>query len=1489
MLRYRALSPFLALSTLLLLAVCAVSPAWAADDAPGTKGPGKKKIAFMAGAKSHGYGSHEHYAGCVLLAKAIQNNVPGVETVVYRDGWPEDPKAFDDADCIVMYCDGGGRHPVNDHLEQVDRLAKRGVGVVCIHYGVEVPKGPSGEKFLDWIGGYFEPFWSVNPHWTAEFDKFPEHPITRGVEPFSINDEWYYHMRFRDGMKGVTPILTDLPSDSTLSRPDGAHSGNPDVRKAIANKEPQHVAWAMEREDGGRGFGFTGGHFHWNWGDPNFRKLVLNAILWTAKAEVPQGGVEDKPVTIEQLEENQDYEQPQNFNPEEIKKRLNLQGATSAGEKTKAPVAGAAKPVFTSPIVTPKTPGHAVEIDADITGASELYLVVRDGGDGFSCDWADWAEPCLIGPEGEKKLTELKWKSAQTDFGQVRVDKNVGGRELRIGGESVAYGIGTHANSIIAFDLPKGYTRFKARGGLDNGGADQGSCGSNSSVQFSVFTGKPAMFVAQHGGGASAASRDPADAVDGLDVADGLQATLFSSEPNLLSVTNLDVDHRGRVWVCEVVNYRKHNGERPEGDRILILEDKDGDGKADDTKVYYQGRDVDSAMGICVLGNKVIVSATPNVIVFTDTDGDDKPDKKELLFTKTGQVQHDHSAHSFLFGPDGKLYWNFGNTGKAVFDKDGKPVVDIHGAEVVDNGKPYYGGMPFRCNLDGGQFEVLAHNFRNNYEVTVDSFGNLWQSDNDDDGNRAVRINFVMEHGNYGYRDEMTGAGWKDSRTGMHEEIPLRHWHLNDPGVVPNLLQTGAGSPTGICFYEGDLLPKVFQNQIIHSDAGPNVVRAYPAQKDGAGYSAESVNILHGARDNWFRPADVCVAPDGSLLITDWYDPGVGGHNMQDMQRGRIFRVAPPNTKYMAPKFDFSTVDGALAALRNPNLATRYLAWTALHAVGDKAEPALQKEFTTADNPYHQARALWLLGKIGGRGEHYVSEAIQSDNPDLRNVGIRLARQLDLDVIPIIEKLAHDTSPQVRRECCIALRHNDSPQAPALWTELALQHDGKDRWYLEALGIAADKQWDTFFNAWLAKVGDDWKSPAGRDIVWRSRAEAALPLLAELILDSSTVAKDRLRYFRAFDFHPASSAKQQALLALAAAEHPDPAEIAALALKHLGSVDLSKSPELRKVIDRALESAAGTVQFVSLIDQFKVQGREAELLALAQQHSDDEVGVEAIRLLLARGERQQIAEAVRGQDLEKSLATVRVLGNSADGRIAGFLLPLVKDDKFDLELRRQATRAAATTRNGAQQLIDLAKAGQLDERLKASASFQLNAAPWDEIRGVAAKLFPAPPGKNDKPLPPIADLVKMKGSVASGQNVFVKVAECAKCHIVNKQGKEVGPDLSEIGGKLSRQAMLESILFPSAGISHNYETYIVALDSGNVVTGVLLSETADNVTLKGADAIARTFKKSEIEQMQKTNISIMPADLQKTMTAQELVDVVEYLTTLKKAVAAGGE
>lgn len=275
----------------------------------------KKKVLFLSGGPSHGYAEHEHLAGCMLLSKRINESGLPITSEVIK-GWPADPKAFDGVAAIVMYCDGGGGHLIMKHLDQFNELVKKGVGVGNIHYAVEVPKGDGGNAMLAAMGGYFETFLSINPHWTGEFKDFPKHPTANGVKPFKTNDEWYYHMRFAEKMEGVTPLITGVPPDSTRNGKDDAHGGNQEIRDGKGKGLQEHVVWVYQRpNNGGRGFGCTGGHFHRNWTQDDFRKAILNSIVWIAGLEVPPNGVESKRPDAEEMLQNipEQKKKPANF------------------------------------------------------------------------------------------------------------------------------------------------------------------------------------------------------------------------------------------------------------------------------------------------------------------------------------------------------------------------------------------------------------------------------------------------------------------------------------------------------------------------------------------------------------------------------------------------------------------------------------------------------------------------------------------------------------------------------------------------------------------------------------------------------------------------------------------------------------------------------------------------------------------------------------------------------------------------------------------------------------------------------------------------------------------------------------------------------------------------------------------------------------------------------------------------------------------------
>lgn len=271
--------------------------------------PGLTKIVLVAGRQSHGPGEHEFFAGCALLMKLLRQT-PGVFPVMARDGWPKDARTFEGANAVVFFMDGGNGHPIlqKNHLEQVHKLMDSGTGFVNLHYAVEYPKS-QGETILRWLGGYYETGYSTNPHWKADIKTLPEHPIAHGVKPFAIQDEWYYNIRFAPDMRGVTPIVKATPPDETRRTPEAKkHPGREEI-----------LGWAFERANGGRSFGFTGAHFHRNWGDENFRRLVVNAILWTAKVEVPPGGAK---VDLE---------------PSELERNLDRKTARRPKEPAKAP------------------------------------------------------------------------------------------------------------------------------------------------------------------------------------------------------------------------------------------------------------------------------------------------------------------------------------------------------------------------------------------------------------------------------------------------------------------------------------------------------------------------------------------------------------------------------------------------------------------------------------------------------------------------------------------------------------------------------------------------------------------------------------------------------------------------------------------------------------------------------------------------------------------------------------------------------------------------------------------------------------------------------------------------------------------------------------------------------------------------------------------------------------------------------------------------
>ena len=335
-------------------------------------------------------------------------------------------------------------------------------------------------------------------------------------------------------------------------------------------------------------------------------------------------------------------------------------------------------------------------------------------------------------------------------------------------------------------------------------------------------------------------------------------------------------------------------------------------------------------------------------------------------------------------------------------------------------------------------------------------------------------------------------------------------------------------------------------------------------------------------------------------------------------------------------------------------------------------------------------------------------------------------------------------------------------------------------------------------------------------------------------------------------------------------------------LLRLKNIDVNAKPTLKQAVLRYLQTIEGTPRYLEIIERFEIQDNNSQLLRMLQQAPASTTGVQAARLLLKFDDQEQLQQGLQNQDDQRAIATIRALSIVSNKASTALLQPLVSAPQRSNAVRNAAISGLGRNLNGQRFLLEMVQNGRIEKPFEFSVANALYSSSDASIRSAVAKHLTLPQTKGSTPLPPVPELVKMQGTAALGQKVFTTVGTCNKCHKIDGQGKEVGPDLSEIGSKLSREAMFVAILDPSAGISHNYETYLVATDEGNVFTGIKVSETDETITIKTAEAIERTLPKQELEQIVKQKVSLMPADLQKNLTVTDLVNVVDYLATLKK-------
>ncbi|MEI2722307.1 MAG: PVC-type heme-binding CxxCH protein [Verrucomicrobiota bacterium] len=851
-----------------------------------------------------------------------------------------------------------------------------------------------------------------------------------------------------------------------------------------------------------------------------------------------------------------------------------------------------------------------------------------------------------------------------------------------------------------------------------------------------------------------------------LQAADDLEVTLWAASPMLKNPTNLDTDKDGRLWVAEGVNYRSHYDRQPEGDRIAVLQDTDGDGQADQSWTFVQEPFLRTPMGIAVIDNKIVVSMTPDLIVYTDVNRDLKfdlaVDKREVILTGINGRKHDHSLHSVTCGPDGQWYWNAGNCGAVFTDKSGVNfrIGSTHdesdfkwtprgiAGQPSDDGHVYVGGFAARMNPDGSAVHIIGYNFRNSYEQTVTSFGDVFQNDNDDPP--ACRTTFLLEYGNAGYFSADGKRSWSaDRRPG--QSTPIAEWRQEDPGTMPPGDVYGGGAPTGIAFYEGGALGEKYRGLLLSCEPGRNTVFGYYPQPAGAGWKLERFNFLtSNPEGNYagtdfkggkvspelklsFRPSDVVAGADGAIYVCDWFDPRVGGHSDLDATlSGAVYRIAPKGFKPKIPKLNTGTTRGQIAALKSPAVNVRNLGFEKLRAQGPKAVSAVAK-LLKDENLYVRARAVWLLSQMGPTGIAKVESGLMNPDPQMRVVAFRALRRQNWKLDELSRRLAVDPAPAVRREVALAQRDVPFAGAKEILFNLARGYDGVDRTYLEAFGTGC------------------------------SGKESEVLSLVALELGSA----DPLKWTAKF-------------AGIAWRLHP-PQSVAAFKARAL-------APGLSLAERKAALVALGYMPVRAA----------AEAVADVARQTTGDVHTDALWWLLNGKDRQWQGMAVAER--------------------------LKRDGLYDPET-------------------------------------------------IVLQAIEVPEPQPTK-LPPLAELLRLKGDAVRGKQV---ATACQTCHRIGGEGTDYGPDITSFAKMQTREVVLRSIVNPSADIANGFDGSAIKLKDGTEIHGLILAG-GDPVIVRSTAGVTQTVPAARIESRKPLGRSLMLSAGQLGLAPQDIADVLAYLT-----------
>ena len=1012
-----------------------------------------------------------------------------------------------------------------------------------------------------------------------------------------------------------------------------------------------------------------------------------------------------------------------------------------------------------------------------------------------------------------------------------------------------------------------------------------------------------------------------------FEVPEGVKVEVFAESPSLYNPTAIDVDEQGRVWVTEAVNYRRWKDynqgvDHSAGDRVVVLEDTNGDGVAERSRVFVQDKELVAPLGIWVDGQDVYVSCSPHLFRYRDTDGDGKADEREIFLTGFGGFDHDHGLHSLVPHPNGDLLWCAGNAGPhVVTDRKGFTLRSGSyyngGAQsspgnrpglVSDDLKVWTGGLIGTVGRDGAGLTVLAHNFRNQYEVAVDRFGTLYTSDNDDDGNEGVRTVAITPGGDYGFFGEHGTRSWQaDRREGMNTQEA--HWHQKDPGVMPAGTLTGSGAPCGVAVYEHELMPSL-TGKVLVADAGRSLVYAFEPTVQGAAVMLQPGLLIQpdldqsGERGRWFRPSDVAVGPRGEIYVADWYDPGVGGHWAGDRQSyGRILVLRP---------------DG-----QRPDEATQQAA---------KAHIELLAQ---AQSVWHATQQPGFPNDALRARQGVLSFAFGHEAPQIRLTALRACLAHGHDPVILARLVENDPSPWVRAHAATALRDVHWSRCEVVLPGLTAHYDGQDRDYLECIGLAATGKESELYTAMLERWEPDSDFGKWLDLAWRLHPIEALEFLQRVVTDQGQDLAVRRKALDGIAFMPEQAAAE--FMVVQALTGPEDARAYAGGWVKRRSEGMWSAygleGTLRGDFDRA-EPLFQSEPITQDTQDIEVDVTGVEVLWLVVEEGDDGNGCDWAAWLDPRLETEQGTLDLReipwseehtawgssawdqscdGRPLQVGGESVKGLGTHAHSRIAfplppgasKFLATLAPDDggqqgacaptvrfvvlgeraenwEAHLALQKAAVEGDGAAAQellasvpGALFLLEAAREDRLPQAVRTAVGPKLQQHTDLSVRALATEVFPLRT-TGGATLPAIAQLARLPGDVSRGRELFRTTATCTACHRFDGLGGSIGPDLTSIGNKYDRASLIDSMLNPSAALAFGYDNWNLSLKDGRHLAGSILAE-GESVVLRDLAGQRHVIQAAEIASRRKSTVSTMPSALGLGLSAQDLCDLASFL------------